>query len=230
MVTGGRDELRSSGLQLNDTVTANSGTNFHHKGQLSSEGMAIGFMAIVSLSQPACDFICLCTGLPVSPTESIIEMTRTAAIMLTTVVALTYFISIDTSHGASDAEFNNFVRGCVNGCAKNPEHREICNRQCTCMATTLREDRGIKSFKNLNLSKSEVQSLDLICSGEVGVSIMIETCNKNCKSDQACLKLCKCVSEKIRENRTPEEVGKVFNSLSANSAAIEELRNACHTP
>lgn len=192
--------------------------------------MAIGLMANVSLRQPACDFVCLSAGLPASPTESINEMTRTATIVLTTVVALTYFISTDTSRSAGDAEFNNFVRGCTNGCAKNPEHREICNQQCTCMATVLREDRGIKSFKSLDLPKSEIQSLNLICSGEVGVSIMIETCNKNCKSDQACLQICECVSKKIRENRTPEEVGKVFNSLSANSAAIEELRNACHKP
>jgi len=158
-------------------------------------------------------------------------MTRTAAILLTVLVALTYFTSTETSDGAGDTEFNNFVRGCVDGCAKkNSEHREVCGQQCTCMATTLRDGRGIKSFKSLNLSKSEIQSLNLICSGEVGIAIMIETCNKNCKSDQACLQICECVSKKIRENRTPEEVGKVFNSLSANSAAIEELRNACHKP
>ena len=193
--------------------------------------MAIRFMAERGLRHSACDFACLCTSLPVALMESTIEMTRTATILLTTLVALTYFSSIETSDGAGETEFDNFVRGCVDGCAKNnPEHREICSQQCTCMATTLRDDRGITSFKSLSLSKSETQSLNLICTGEIGVAIMIETCNKNCKSDQACLQICECVSKKIRENRTPEEVGKVFNSLSANSSAIEELRNACHKP
>ncbi|MGI9414346.1 MAG: hypothetical protein ACR2PM_11790 [Hyphomicrobiales bacterium] len=135
-----------------------------------------------------------------------------------------------TSTAAANADAAEFKQGCMKGCVKAPEHEDVCNRQCDCIVSVVREEGGTNSFAKLKLTQPEIQRLNLICTGEVGVGLMTETCNENCKSDQACLRTCSCLSDKIRENRTREEVGTFFNSLASNSGALTQLRDVCVKP
>ena len=128
------------------------------------------------------------------------------------------------------ADLNEFKKGCIDGCVKSADHQDYCNKHCNCVVSNLPKSSGGNSGPRTNLSKAEIEKLNHVCSGEAGLALMVEKCSQSCNSDATCLKVCQCLSRKIRENRTPEQIGKYFNSLAANSAEMTKLQRGCVKP
>jgi len=142
--------------------------------------------------------------------------------------AAMFLIEAGPVAGQSDAE--KFKQGCVKGCMRAPGHKEICDRQCDCIIAVVREDGNTTPFAQLDIPQAEMKRLNLICTGQVGVTLMTETCNEHCQADSVCRQTCACLSAKIRENRTREEIGTFFSTLATSAAALSQLENACAKP
>jgi len=146
------------------------------------------------------------------------------------VLAAAALVLVDTRPGLAQSGAEEFKRGCVKGCMRAPGHKEVCDRQCDCIISVLREDGNTTPLAQLDIPQAEMKRLNLICTGQVGVTLMTETCNEHCQTDTVCRRTCACLSAKIRENRTREEIGTFFNTLATSSAALSELENACAKP
>ena len=145
-------------------------------------------------------------------------------------IAVAAFLAAEAGPVRAQSDAAEFKQGCMKGCVRVPAHKEVCNRQCDCMMSELREGGNVTSYAQLKLPEADAQRINLICTGVVGVALMTQTCNENCQADPTCLRTCTCISVKIRENRTREQVGAFFSELAENAAALNQLQNACVKP
>ena len=155
---------------------------------------------------------------------------QTVSRLFCLVMAVAAVLLIGSGQAPAQGDADEFKRGCVKGCMRAPGHKEVCDRQCSCIISVLREDGNTTPYSQLVVPPAEMKRLNLICTGEVGVTLMTETCNEHCQSDTVCRQTCACLSAKIRENRTREEIGTFFNTLATSTAALSQLENACAKP
>ena len=155
---------------------------------------------------------------------------RTLCRLAVLVAAVSAALLGDAGPVSAQGGAERFKQGCVKGCMRAPGHKEICDRQCDCIISVLREDGNTTPFGQLEIPQAEMKRLNLICTGQVGVTLMTETCNEHCQADTVCRQTCACLSAKIRENRTREEIGTFFNALATSAEALSQLENACAKP
>ena len=145
-------------------------------------------------------------------------------------IAVAAFLAAEAGPVRAQSDAAEFKQGCMKGCVRVPAHKEVCDRQCDCMMSELRDSGNVTSYAQLKLPAADAQRINLICTGVVGVALMTQTCNENCQADPTCLRTCTCISVKIRENRTREQVGAFFSELAENATALNQLQNACVKP
>lgn len=158
--------------------------------------------------------------------NSIRTLSRIVLLLLAASAVLFGDVEPVSAQGAAE----KFKQGCVKGCMRAPGHKEICDRQCDCIMSVLREDGNTTPFGQLQIPPAEMNRLNLICTGQVGVTLMTETCNEHCQTDTVCRRTCACLAAKIRENRNPEEIGTFFSALATSAEALSQLENACAKP
>lgn len=142
-------------------------------------------------------------------------------------IFLAFFsVGISPTLAAADQELLGIVEtSCTKSCVGGRGEEAFCTSYCQCVKGEVEKKAESTDIASVLKTKASQDEVIQLCSGQTAMSFFEKSCRTKCEGVPRCDAYCGCLSGKIKDGQTIEQVGSFFIELGKSEAGtVQKLK------
>lgn len=141
-------------------------------------------------------------------------------------IILASFNALSPALAEADQELLGIVlSSCTKSCVGGRGEEAFCTSYCQCVKGEVEKKAESSDIASVLKTKASQDEVIQLCSGQTAMSFFEKSCRSKCEGVPRCDSYCGCLSDKIQDGQSIEQVGSFFIELGkSEAAAVKRLK------